>query len=71
MGSFSNVGEGDLIMATTTYGRVNRDYERFISRENERLNRNTELEGRDNFDRVTDHDDDETDDYALYRLGIL
>ena len=57
-------------MAITNYGTVNRDFSRLTRQENERLNRNTELEGRDNFDRVTDHDDEENDDYALYRLGI-
>lgn len=58
-------------MATTNYGRVNGEYERFVRRENARLDRSVQLEGTDNFDKVTDHDDEEIDDYALYRLGIL
>jgi len=57
-------------MAITEFSTTIRDYQQFLRQENERLNRNAVLEGRDNFDKVTDHDDDETDDYALYRLGI-
>jgi hypothetical protein len=57
-------------MATTQYTRLSREYHRLMQRENNRLDRHTELEGNDPFDRATDHDDDETDDYALYRLGL-
>lgn len=58
-------------MAFTGFSRVFNQYDEFVERENDRLSRYRELEGTDNFDKVTDHDDDETDDYALYRLGII
>ena len=57
-------------MATTQY--MTRQYTEFIARENRRLGRHDGERdaATDPFDKATDHDDDEVDDYALYRLGI-
>jgi hypothetical protein len=58
-------------MATTQYSNMIREYQELIRREDRRTGRQDDFEGRDPFDKATDHDDDgETDDFALYRLGV-
>lgn len=49
---------------------TNDEWRTFLREQDNRLGRYNDFEGDDPFDRLTEHDDDETDDYALYRLGI-
>ena len=56
-------------MATTQYN-TDAQFRQLLQREDRRTSRHVDLDGQDPFDRVTDHDDDEVDDYSLYRLGI-
>ena len=55
-------------MATTGFSAEM--WNEFISMQDRRRHRHADFEGEDPFDKATEHDDDETDDYALYRLGV-
>jgi hypothetical protein len=56
-------------MATTQYSSLIREYQELIRREDRRGGRHRNEDGVDPFDKVS-VDEDEIDEFALYRLGV-